>query len=326
MSPETPDTAPPATPAPKTPPARPRRSPVRLIVLLLVIGGIGYAIWSYKHRNEGYTSGNVTTTGTVEAVQVSLGFKVPGKLAEVPVTEGDRVHAGQVVAKLEAQDLAVQVESARAKLESARASLLQARANRDKAARELSRARELQKGGYASAQQLDAAHSEAEVTQAQVAAAEGEIHQAQSALAQAQLQLSYATLVAPRSAQVTEVIHRPGEMVTVGTSVVTLTDLDTLKVHAAVDETRVGAVRPGDPVSIKVYTFDKRTFSGVVTDVAPSGDFATRKDWGAQRRDIRTFDVTARVPNPEGLLKDGMTAEVTILIEPEAKPVAERGP
>jgi RND family efflux transporter MFP subunit len=326
MSPETPGAAAPATPEAKAPAARPRRSPIRLIVLLLVIGGIGYAIWSYKHRKEGYTGGNVITTGTVEAVQVSLGFKVPGKLAEVPVTEGDRVHAGQVVAQLESQDLAVQVQSMRAALESARASVTQARASRDKAARELSRLRTLVQQGFATAQQLDAAHSDAEVTAAQVAAAEGQVHQAESALAQARLQLSYATLVAPRSAQVTEVIHHPGEMVTVGTSVVTLTDLDTLKVHAAVDETRVGAVRPGDPVSIKVYTFDKRTFAGVVTDVAPSGDFATRKDWGAQRRDIRTFDVTARVPNPQGLLKDGMTAEVTILIEPESKPVAERGP
>ncbi len=326
MSPDTPDKSAASQPETKAPPAKPRRSPIRAIVLFLVVGGIAFAIWSYQHRKEGYTGGNVTTTGTVEAVQVSLGFKVPGKLAEVPVSEGDRVHPGQVVARLEAQDLEVQVRSARAALESARASVMQARASRDKAARELSRMRTLAKDGFVTAQQLDAAHSEAEVTRAQVAAAEGQVHQAESALAQAQLQLSYATLIAPQSAQVTEVIHRPGEIVTVGTPVVTLTDLDTLKVHAAVDETRVGAVRPGDAVSIKVYTFDNRTFPGIVTDVAPAGDFATRKDWGAQRRDIRTFDVTARVPNPEGLLKDGMTADVTILLEPQAKPVAERAP
>ena len=115
-------------------------------------------------------------------------------------------------------------------------------------------------------------------------------------------------------------------MVMAGTPVVTLAQLDTVKVHAAVDETRVGAVRAGDKVSVRVYTFDRKRFDGEVIDIQPAGDFATRKDWGAQRRDIRTFTVTARVPNREHLLKDGMTAEVTILIDPQVKRTAEAKP
>jgi RND family efflux transporter MFP subunit len=197
-------------------------------------------------------------------------------------------------------------------LESARASLAQARANREKASRDLARMRELSREGASTRQQLDAAVAAAAVGRAQVDAAAAQVHQAESALAQARLTRSYAVIRSPQAGQVTEKIHHPGEMVTVGTAVVTIADLDTLKVHAAVDETRVGAVRPGDLVSVRVYTFDTRTFPGVVTDVSPAGEFATRKDWGAQRRDIRTFDVTARIPNPEGLLKDGMTADVTI--------------
>jgi len=291
-------------------PARAKR--IRGLVLLLVIVAAAIAIYQYRHRREGYTGGDVTTTGTVEAVQVSLGFKVAGKIAAVPVNEGDRIHQGQVVAQLEAMDLDVAVNSAAAMVASARAQVGQARANREKAARDLARMRALSREGASTQQQLDAAVAAAEVARAQVAAAEAQVRQAESSLAQAQLTRSYAVVLEPQAGQVTEVVHHPGEMVTVGTAVVTIADLDTLKVHAAVDETRVGAVRPGDHVSVKVYTFDRRSFAGVVTDVSPAGDFATRKDWGAQRRDIRTFDVTARVPNLEGLLKDGMTAEVTI--------------
>jgi multidrug resistance efflux pump len=121
-------------------------------------------------------------------------------------------------------------------------------------------------------------------------------------------------------------IHRPGEMVLAGTPVLTLSEMDTVKVHAAVDETRVGAVRPGDRVRVRVYSFDRTLFDGVVTDIQPAGDFATRKDWGAQRRDIRTFTVTARAPNPDHLLKDGMTAEVTILVSPSVKEMAAEKP
>jgi len=111
-------------------------------------------------------------------------------------------------------------------------------------------------------------------------------------------------------------------MVTIGTPVLTLAQLDTVKVRAAVDETRIGAVRPGDAVRIRVYTFDRKEFSGEVTEVQPAGDFATRKDWGAERRDIRTFTVVARVPNRDRLLKDGMTADVTIVVSPEVQRMA----
>jgi RND family efflux transporter MFP subunit len=312
----------------KAPPSRARR--IRGIVLLVVIAVAGYAIWSYTHRKEGYQGGNVLTTGTFEAVQVSLGFKVGGKIATVPVNEGDRVQPGQVVATLDPQDFDMTVQSAAAALESARAALGQARANREKANRDLARMRSLAAEGAGTQQQLDASIAAAEVGRAQVDAAQAQVHQAESSLAQAKLTRSYAVVTAPQAGQVTEKIHHPGETVTVGTPVVTIANLDTLKVHAAVDETRIGAVRLGDPVSVKVYTFDKRTFPGVVTDVSASGDFATRKDWGAQRRDIRTFDVVARVPNPEGLLKDGMTAEVTIEVPSgspaSSRPVAERTP
>jgi RND family efflux transporter MFP subunit len=297
---------------------------VRPLVFLLILGGGGFAWWKYQHRSEGYRGGDVVTTGTIEAVHVQLGFQVAGRLAEMPVSEGSVVRAGEVVGRLDKEDLEVQVSSARGALEAARAALAQARANRGKAVRDLARMRELLKENATTQQQMDAARAAAEVASAQVAAGDAQVHQAESALAQAQLQLSYAVLRAPQSAQVSEKIHEPGEMVMLGTPVIALAEMDTVKVRAAVDETRVGAVRPGDKVRVRVYTFDQKVFEGEVTDVQPAGDFATRKDWGAQRRDIRTFTVTARVPNPEHLLKDGMTADVTIVVNSTVRSMAER--
>jgi RND family efflux transporter MFP subunit len=292
-----------------------RRKPTALIrpaVLLLTLAVIAFFVWRYYTRREDYRGGNVQTTGTIEAVQVQLGFQVGGRIAEVPVSEGDRVGVGQTVAKLDPQDFIVAVGSARAAIASARASVAQARASRDRARLELSRIRELLGKGFATAQQMDTVLAASRIAEAQVRAAEAQVRQAESALAQAELQLSYAVLRAPERGEVLERVHLPGEIVTAGTPVVTIAHTDTVKVHAPVDETRVGAVRPGDRVVVRVYTFDRRSFPGTVTDIAPAGEFATRKDWGAQRRDIRTFTVTANIPNPEHLLKDGMTAEVTI--------------
>ena len=314
--------APSATPAPTEKP-KPKPNPVRTIVLVVIAGLIAFFIWRNATKKEGYTGGNVVTTGTIEAVHVQLSFKVGGRIADVGVVEGAQVRPGDLVASLETQDLDVAVSTARASLEASRAALAEARANRARASQDLARQLELIKSDATTQQQVDNARTAVQVATAQVRAREAQIAQQESAVKQADLNRSYADLRAADPGQVSEKVHEPGEMVMMGTPVVTLAQLDTVKVNAAVDETRVGAIRPGDVVHVRVYTFDRRWFDGIVSDIQPAGDFATRKDWGAQRRDIRTFTVTARLPNPEHLLKDGMTAEVTIVPHGTAKPLAE---
>jgi len=313
---------PPETAAVQPDPSVKRRSPpawIRPVVLLLILSTVGYSIWKYATRREDYRGGDIQTTGTIEAVQVQLGFRVAGRIAEVAVMEGAKVTPGQRVATLETQDLMVAVQSARASIAQAKAAVAQATANRNRNRLELERARLLLSKGFVTPQAVDTMLAASKVSDAQVLAAEAQVRQAESSLAQAMLQLSYAVLKAPEGGEVLERVHLPGEIVAAGVPVVTVAHTDTVKVHAAVDETRVGAVRPGDRVTLRVYTFDKRTFTGIVTDIAPAGAFATRKDWGARRRDIRTFTVTAQVPNPEYLLKDGMTAEVTIDVSPSVQ-------
>ena len=299
---------------------------IRPIVLLAVLGTVGFFIWRNATRSEGYTGGDVVTTGTVEAVHVQLSFKVGGRLADVAVAEGEMVKPGQVIARLETADLDVALTTARATLEAARAGMAEARANADRVARDLDRQVELMKSDATTQQQVDDARAAVHMADAQLAARTAQIHQAESAVTQAELQRSYAELRTAEAGVVSEKDRQDGEMVMVGTPVVTLSQLDTVKVRAAVDETRVGAVRPGDRVRVRVYTFDQRWFEGQVTDIQPAGEFATRKDWGAQRRDIRTFTVTARLPNTDHLLKDGMTAEVTIQARPPGPTTAAASP
>src|SRR5437867_12595194 len=118
---------------------------IRAVVMLVVLAVVAFFIWRQVSRVEGYTGGDVVTTGTVQAVHVDLSFKVPGRIADVPVTEGDNIQPGQVVGRLETQDLDMQVASVRAALALARASAAQARANHARAMRDLARQRELMK-------------------------------------------------------------------------------------------------------------------------------------------------------------------------------------
>src|SRR5512132_2482573 len=98
-----------------------RAAVLRHIILFVIVGGIGLAGWKSATHKEWNKGGDVITTGTIEAVHVRLGFKVSGRIAELPVTEGQTVRAGDLVGRLESQDLEVQARSARATLEAARA-------------------------------------------------------------------------------------------------------------------------------------------------------------------------------------------------------------
>src|SRR5262245_15183756 len=165
---------------------------IRPLVLLLVVGGISFAYWSYKHRNEGYRGGDIVTTGTVEAVSTDLGFKVAGRIADVPVSEGDRVTPGKLVARLETQDLDVAQQAAETAVLNARAGLMSAQATRGKNVRDLARQRSLIASDATTQQQVDAAKAAAEVSAAQVVSAQAQLKQAQTSLEQARLQRSYA--------------------------------------------------------------------------------------------------------------------------------------
>src|SRR5262245_66544817 len=89
-----------------------RVAAIRRVVLLAVLALVGYLVWRHYTHREGYTGGDVTTTGTIAAEHVDLAFKVPGRIAEMNVQEGDAVQPGQLVGRLETQDLDVQVMTA----------------------------------------------------------------------------------------------------------------------------------------------------------------------------------------------------------------------
>src|SRR5260221_14165070 len=90
---------------------RSRAAMIRPIVLLIVLGTISFFVWRSATRKEGYTGGDVMTTGTIEAVHVDLGFKVSGRLAEGPVAEGGSGQAGPLGGRLGGPDPEVHVGS-----------------------------------------------------------------------------------------------------------------------------------------------------------------------------------------------------------------------
>jgi len=233
------------------------------------------------------------------------------------------------------------VANAQARLQSTRAQLLQAEATLERTQSDSRRMIELAKEGVASDQdrvqaetnlaaqtalvqslnnqvsaseadlntaianthQAHAARSEVESTRAQVGNAE-------SMLKQAEVRLGYTKIYAPVTGTVSVRAAREGEVLNAGQPIVTIVDLTDTWVRAAIPETESDHIGLGDTLRIRLP--GGTLTSGKVFFKSTEADFATQRDVGRRKRDIRTIVLKVRLDNPKGAFVPGMTAEVLI--------------
>ena len=200
--------------------------------------------------------------GEVRArVESRLAFRVGGKVIARQVELGQRVKAGQVLAQLDPQDYQLAVDAARA-------ALIAAQSNRDLAAADFKRFKELREQNFISGADL-------ERRDAGLKAAQAQLEQAQAQLAAQGNQAAYARLVADAPGVVTAVEAEVGQVVAAGTPVLWVAQDGLRDVVFAVPEDRVAAIRPGSAVEVRVWS-TKATLRGSVREVAASADPVTR--------------------------------------------------
>lgn len=149
---------------------------------------------------------------------------------------------------------------------------------------------------------LDAAKREAEAGRAAVAAA-------RALLDQALIQADYAQLKAPGPGIITSRNVEPGEVVTPGREVLTLSSLATVDLKIFVDETEIGKVKPGQKAEVRVDTFPNKAFTGTVTFISPEGEFTPKIIQTKKERVKLVYLVKISIPNPNFDLKSGMPAD-----------------
>jgi RND family efflux transporter MFP subunit len=156
-------------------------------------------------------------SGTVAvADDAALSFRVSGQLLERPVRRGERVHKGQVLARLDAADVALAADEAAAQALAADRQVAAAAASAARASEDERRQRGLVDSGSISALAYDAARATAEAARAELAAATARRDAARAAAARAANQRRYATMVAAADGIVTDLLVAPGEVVTAG--------------------------------------------------------------------------------------------------------------
>ena len=264
----------------------------------------------------------VEATGTINAViTVQVGSQVSGTIAKLNADFNSRVKKGQVVAQIDPslfQGTLLQNKSdlanAQANLVAARANLEKAQATASQAKADFERTKSLSAEGVMSPQQLDLARANSDTAVAAVSAAQAQIVQAaaqvkqkEAAVEVAQTNLNYTTIHAPIDGTVIARSVDVGQTVAASLQAPTLftiaQDLTKMQVYANTDESDVGMIRPGQPVTFKVDAFPKDTFSGRVDQIRMNATVV---------QNVVTYNTVINFDNPDLKLFPGMTAYVTI--------------
>jgi RND family efflux transporter MFP subunit len=199
--------------------------------------------------------------------KAAVASKGTGRLVYLGVVEGDRVRAGQVIARIEDADVRAQLAQAEANLALSRADL------RD-AERSLERERILVDSGATSQARFDAAEARYQRVQAGIAIAQAAVQAAQVALENTVVRAPFDGTVLTKNADVGEVVAPLAGSAFSKSAVVTVADLRSLQVEADVAESNLEAVGPGQPCEIVLDAYPDVRYPGLIAKIVPTADRA----------------------------------------------------
>lgn len=285
-----------------------KRAALVAVVALVVTGAVvltlklrGGAGDEAKFRRERIDRGDivqaVTASGTLGAVTtVQVGSQVSGIVSALHADFNSVVQKGQLLAELDPQPFQATVDQRRADIERSRSEL------RD-AERELARSRRLSEEGILSQGELDASIARQE-------SASAVVRQGEAALRQAMVNLENTRITSPIDGVVVARQYDIGQTVAASFSAPTLftiaQDLTRMQVLTNIDEADIGGVVEGQEASFTVDAFPGDEFMGAVSQVRLSAQTV---------QNVVTYPVVIDVANPEGRLKPGMTADVTLPVK-----------
>ena len=290
-------------------------------VLTLVLLGVGYRyLGGLQDSSAGFKTAMVergtiarvvTATGTVEPVlSVEVGSEVSGTIQSVQADFNSIVSAGDVIARIDPEPFQARLEQEQASLLSAKARLAQANAELLLKKRDFMRAKTLLQKGFISQADVDVRQTEYQSAMAQVVLHRALVTQATAAIDAARLDLDHTVIYSPVDGVVIDRKINAGQTVAASFQTPALfviaEDLVNMRVIVHVGEADIAEIVRGQDVVFRVDAHPHREFRGLVTQVR----MASKVD-----DTVVTYDVAVDVDNAELLLKPGMTADASIVVE-----------
>ena len=291
---------------------------IALLALLLGAGAFGYWRSTQDRLPEGLSMGN----GRLESTEVQIAAKIPGRLAEVRVDEGDKVLKGQLLARMDTRTLEAQRAQAEAEVLRARENYAAAQASVQLrqselllASQDLKRVREIFQRKYASQQLLDqqqarfdTANAAVVAARAQLAAIKAAIGAAEAQVAQLTSEIDDSSLRAPINGIIQLRLAEPGEVLGAGGRVLLLIDPEDQYMNLYLPASVTGRLTVGSDARILLDALPQQALPAKITFVAAKSQFTPKEVETRDERQKLVFRVKLRLTQPSAVpqAKPGM--------------------
>lgn len=319
-----------------------------LIVLAAVVGAVVYFYPRWTAKPE--ASDKLTLSGNIEAHESLVSFKVTGRIVDLPVEEGQWVETGTLLARLDDEDYRqkVDIDDANLKvresnlaltlagsrdqeIKAAQAAVLDAQADLQQKKLDDERAQRLFARDAISAQDRDLADTALKRASATYESAQQRYDQtregsrkediriaranvaaARQNLGLSRINLDYTRLLAPNAGVISVRQAELGEVVSPGTPVVTLSDLDHVWLRAYIAEPDLGKIRWGQDATLTTDTFSGKKYHGRISFISSTAEFTPKSVQTYKERVTLVYRIKIDMDNPNHELKPGMPADATI--------------
>jgi len=298
-----------------------RRRLISTVIPVILLGGLasGFLVWSNRSsfKTEPAHLGSINFTVTANgklasSEQVEVGPKVGGLVSEMLVEEGDIVTAGQVLARLDDQELKARLRQASSAVEQARTTIEVAQVQLAQSKDQLARVQRLFDSGVAPRAELEDGQHAVNLRAAQLRTASAAHQEAEASLGYIRTQLANTVVLAPLNGRVIAKHHERGRVVPAADPLYTIADSTNVIVRAEVDETDAGKVKIGMPAAITSDAFPGRKITGTIDKIAwRVGRKRVLTDNPAEMIDTKVLE--AEIPiAPDPQLRIGMAMDVKI--------------
>jgi HlyD family secretion protein len=263
----------------------------------------------------------VVANGKIQpVVQVTISPEVSGEIIELPVKEGQFVHKGDLLLKINPDIYIAAVNQAKANYESSLAAKASAVANLEKADADFVRNQSLFNSKLLSESDYVGFKSARDVAKAQLDSANDQVNVAKAGVDNAQDLLNKTTIVSPLDGTISKLNSQLGERVLgtaqfAGTEILIISDLNQMEARVDIGEMDVVGITPGQKAWLEVDAFKDRKFTGVVTDVASSSKDsnlpAGNSSGSSQSQEATKFQVRIRLSDKEDF-RPGMSVSANI--------------
>ena len=294
-----------------------KKAIIGAIVVAAILGGVYFAL--RKNDNEqqfttnkvirGKIRSQVTATGTVNAVtMVLVGTQVSGTIKNIYVDFNSYVKKGQLLAQIDPATFDAQVQQARANLAVGQANVRKAEAALMDARRQYNRNQDLFARRLIAKSDLDTTETNELSAKAQLEASQAQVEQNKAALQVSETNLQYTKIISPVDGMVISRNVDVGQTVAASFTTPTLftiaQDLAKMQIDTSVDEADIGRIKKEQAVEFTVDAYPDKIFKGRVSVI---------RNAPITVQNVVTYDVVVLVPNPDKILKPGMTANVSII-------------